>query len=471
MKRSIRCLPIAISLVLLGTAQTRDLLEEGGQAFNSGDYPQAIKLFERARVVSANCKIPFYLGLSRYRLQLLDGAIVDLASAAKCDSQSIEFNTALAEAYSAKGDDNRALTAFETVLKLDPGNTPALRSASILYLRHDMSDKALEVLQKLVALDKNDAGAAADLAAAYAAHNQFTEAEHFFGQALALEPQNVSAMVGLGNVDFKTERCEQAVDVLSRAIRLDRQAYEPFVLRARAYTRLKRYADALADFQTAIQLNARDPEIHYYLSQTYRLMGREDDSQRALAEFKRLRDESNRNLESQRDAARNATDARRLVDAGDLPGAIALLEKARDLDQNNAPVLFRVAGLYFENHQYDRAQASIRDAIKLAPSQWDYYYLQGLIEKGVGQFGAARESLETAVRLNPSVAEAHNQLGDLAMRHNDFTTAVQEFSRAVQLAPQEATYRSNLENARRLAHVPSGKDPLTNLPLGARTPY
>ncbi len=460
MKRSIRCLPIAISLFLIGrgTAQHRDLLEQGGQAFNRGDYARAIELLQQARAGSADCKIPFYLGLSRYRLHQLDGAIVDLASAAKCDPQSLEFNTALAEAYSAKGDDNRALTAFEAVLKLDAQNIPALRSASILYLRHDMSDKALTVLQRLVALEKNDAGANADLAAAYAAHNQFAEAEHFFRQALALEPQNVSALVGLGNVDFKTDHCEQAVDVLSRAIRLNRQAYEPFVLRARAYTRLKKYAEALADFQTAIQLDARDPEIHYYLSLTYRLMGRQNDSERALAEFKRLRDESSRNLESQRDAARIATDARRLVDAGDLPGAVALLEKARDLDPKNAPVLFRLAGLYFENHQYDNAQASIRDAIKLAPSEWDYRYLQGLIEIGVGQFGPARESLETAVRLNPSVAEAHNQLGDLAMRRDDFTTAVQEFSRAVQLAPQEATYRSNFESASRLARVPSGRD-------------
>jgi tetratricopeptide (TPR) repeat protein len=184
-------------------------------------------------------------------------------------------------------------------------------------------------------------------------------------------------------------------------------------------------------------------------------MGRAGDSQRALAEFQRLRDESNRNVESQRDAARITMEARRLVDAGDLPGAVALLEKARDLDRDSAPVRFRLAGLYFENRQYDKAEASIRDAIKLAPSQWDYHYLQGLIEKGVGQFGPARQSLETAVRLNPSAAEAHNQLGDLAMRRNDFTTAVQEFTRAAQLAPEESSYRTNLENAN--ASLPPGK--------------
>ena len=350
MKKNVRCLAIAISLLLLGgdAAQARDLLEDAGHAFDRGDYTQAIKLFEQARASSADCKIPFYIGLSRYRLRQLDDAIVNLASAASCNSQSIEFNAALAEAYAEKGDDNRALAAFETVLKLDPENIAGLRSASVLYLRHDMSYQALAVLQKLVGLDKNDARAAADLAAAYAAHGQFSEAERFFGQALSRDPSNVSALVGLGNLDFKTDRYAQAVEVTTRAIRLNPRAYEPLVLRARAYSRLKKYSAALTDFQTAVQLGARDPEIHYYLSQTYRSMGRGDDSQRALAEFTRLRNESERNVELQRDAARLTMDARRLVDAGDLPGAVALLEKARDMDRDSAPVLFRLAGLYFK---------------------------------------------------------------------------------------------------------------------------
>lgn len=450
MKKKICCLPIAISLFLLAgaRAQSRDLLDDAGRAFTRGDYAQAIKLLDKARLSSTDCKIPFYLGLSRYRLREMDGAIIELASAVSCNPQSVEFYSALAEAYSAKGDDNLALSAFESVLKLDPKNIPALRAASILYMRYDMSGKAKLVLQQLVALDKKDSGAAADLAAAYAAESQFVEAEHYFTQALSLEPRNVSALVGLGNLYLKTSKNQPAVDVLSRAIRLDQQAYEPLVLRARAYSRLKKYSEALAGFQSALRLGAHDPEIQYYLSQTYRAMGREEDCQRALAEFKRQREAVNRHLDSQREAARMMAEARKMAATGDVAGALARLENARDLDRESPPILVRLAGLYFENHQYDKAQASIQDAIKLAPAQWDYHYLQGLIEKGMGQFGPARESLETAGRLNPSSAEVHNQLGDLAMQRQDFATAVQEFSRALQLSPQDVTYRQNLEKAR-----------------------
>jgi tetratricopeptide (TPR) repeat protein len=459
MKKSIPQTAILISLVLSvnDVGRARDLLEDAGNAFNRGDYKEAITLLERARSSSADCQIAYYLGLSRYRLHQLDKSIVDLASATTCNPQSVEFNTALAEAYSETGDDNRALEAFENVLKLDPQNIPALRAASALYLQHDMSDRALPVLRNLVALDPKDSRATADLAAAYAAQNQFAEAEQFYGRALTLDPRNVSALIGLGNLDFKTDRNERAIEVLSRAIRLSPQAYEPRVMRGRCYSRLKQYSHALADFQAAVQMGASDPEIYYHLSQVYRAMGQAENSQRALAEYKRLRDQSEQGAESQRDAERLTMEARRLTDAGDVPGALVPLERARALNPESAPVLFRLAGLYFDTGQYEKAQASIRHAIKIAPSRWDYHYIQGLIEMSLGQFDSAEESLETSVRLNPSAADAHDQLGEIAMRRNDFTSAIQQFSRAAELAPQESRYRMNLENANRLSHAESAQ--------------
>jgi tetratricopeptide (TPR) repeat protein len=441
-----------VLLLLIGSvAWSNDLLEDAGHAFDRADYKHAIELFKKARATDADCKIPFYLGLSHYRLRQLGESIVDLASAVSCNPQSVEFNTALAEAYVEWGDDDLALNTFQTLLKLDPDNVGALRSASILYLRHNMSDEVIPVLEKLVALDRNDARASADLAAAYAAHGRFAEAENLFEKSLSINPQNVSALVGLGNLDFKNERPKPAIDVLTRAIQLDPHAYEAYVLRGRAYSRLGQYPAAITDLRAALKINAKDPEIHYYLSQTYRSMGRSADSQRELAEFKRLRDQSNASVESQREAARLTLEARRLVDSGDLAGAIALLEQARKNDPKSAPVRFRLAGLYFEKLDYDKAQASIQDAIDLAPAQWDYHFLQGLIHVGLGHLIAAQQSLETAVRLNPSAAEAHNQLGDLAVRRNDFKRAMQEFARAVELAPSETSYRANLDNATRLA--------------------
>jgi tetratricopeptide (TPR) repeat protein len=449
MKKSLQRQLLAISLLVLwpgfSTAQNR--LDAAGQAFNRGDYRQAIRLFENLRASSSDCDISYYLGLSHYRLKELDDAIVDLAIAASCQPKSVGFNTALAEAYIQKGDDNRALTTLQTILQLDPKNIAALSSASTLYLRHDMSDDALPILERLVSLDSTNTQATTDLAAAYAAHGQTAQAQSLYERAIALDPRNSSALAGLGNLEFKNDQDEQAVHHLSRAIQLDNHTFEPFVSRARAYSRLKKFPLALADYQVALRLSPNDADIYYYLSQTYRSMGRAADAQEALEHFKALRNQNQQNTESQREAARLTLEARRLVEAGDVPNAVSALEKARGMDEHNAPVLFRLAGLYFEIHQYARANASIQEAIQLVPSQWDYHYLKGLIEIGEDHFDLAEQSLQTAVLLNPSSAEIHNQLGELALRRKDVDHAVKEFARAVELAPAEQLYRTNLEHA------------------------
>ena len=50
--------------------------EQAGRAFDAGDYPAAIKLFEKAREESPRCDILLYLGLARYRLKQVDQALI-----------------------------------------------------------------------------------------------------------------------------------------------------------------------------------------------------------------------------------------------------------------------------------------------------------------------------------------------------------------------------------------------------------
>ena len=97
------------------------------------------------------------------------------------------------------------------------------------------------------------------------------------------------------------------------------------------------------------------------------------------------------------------------------------------------------------------ARLQVSEAILLAPSEWLYHYLLGLVEQADGNFDRARESLETAVRLNPSAVDALNRLGNLAMARQDYTEAVRQFKKASQLKPRERAYQQNLKTAERLA--------------------
>ena len=114
---------------------------------------------------------------------------------------------------------------------------------------------------------------------------------------------------------------------------------------------------------------------------------------------------------------------------------------------------FRLASLQYDLQRYDLARNYAQEAITLAPSEWLYHFLLGLVEKESRRWQEARSSLEIAVRLNPSAADAHNALGEAALGQGDPRRAIVCFERAAELDPQQPVYRSNLEAARRKAGV------------------
>ena len=87
-------------------------------------------------------------------------------------------------------------------------------------------------------------------------------------------------------------------------------------------------------------------------------------------------------------------EAKTFVDAGDLHLAAARMEEARELRPSDDRMLFRLASLQYDLKRYDLAQGYAQEAIALAPSEWLYHYLAGLIAKDSGKWRQARNSLK-----------------------------------------------------------------------------
>ncbi|PYT20222.1 MAG: hypothetical protein DMG57_42875 [Acidobacteria bacterium] len=432
-------------------AGATDPLAQGKRALAEGQYLEAVRLLEQARGGPSACAASFYLGLAHQHLKQMDRAIVDLQSASECDAGNAEPRIALGVAYAEKGDDNRAQAAFESALRIKPDDIEVLRAAAALDLRHERNDQAISKLEKLIAFERKDAKAFADLGSAYAAIGSYEKAREQFDQALKIRPNDASALVGLGSLDLKTGHTEDALALLTQAATIDPKAYEPRYLRAAAYNALGRFREAVAEGNEALRLGGTDAEIYYHLARAYRSLGREEDGRKALAEFSRLRSQTKDMDEARREASRLLEQAKPLVDAGNLIAAISLLEGACRLDDGNPQLLFRLAGLYFDMQQLESARDYVSKAVVLAPSEWRYHYLLGLIEKSSGKPDSARASLETTIRLNPSAADAFNQLGDLAMRRRDFADAIRNFEKAVQLDSRDTAFQLNLRAAQQRA--------------------
>jgi protein O-GlcNAc transferase len=435
----------ACGVTALAWGQTA--LQQAERAFDAGNYAEAARLFGAAHQQSPRCDILFFLGMAQYRMKKVDAALISFQSAVQCDPKLTFAYLGLGEAYAERGSDKEALAAYLAALKLEPKNKDALRGAGALYLRGKLFDRAVEVIQVLVSLEPANAQAHADLGAAYLGTGNQDQAEAQFQDALRIQPNHASALLGLANIDLRKGREDEAVAALRKLVTLVPKAYEPHYLLGTAYNRQSHYQDALTELQAALRLGGNESEIYYHLARAYGGLERPDDRRAALAKFAELSRKSKADAAGQREAAQLVEQAKTLVDAGDVNTAALRLETARELRQSDATILFRLASLYYDLQRLQPARDYAQEAVSLAPSEWLYHYLLGLIEKSDRHWPQARSSLETAAELKPSAAEVHNALGQVALEQGDNRHAMAYFQRAVKLDPKQPSYRENLKAA------------------------
>src|SRR4030095_15031419 len=102
--------------------------------------------------------------------------------------------------------------------------------------------------------------------------------------ALKLDPANVSARIGLGNIYIKTERIQQAVDILEKAAASGTSFEAPFLLGS-AYSKLGRNEDAVSAFYAALRLDSKQAEVYYQLAMVLSKLDRKTEREKALQKF------------------------------------------------------------------------------------------------------------------------------------------------------------------------------------------
>ena len=439
-------------IVSLGWGQA---LEQGKRAFDAGNYAEAARLFEKAHQLSPQCDILFFLGMARYRLRQADAALISFQSAVQCDPKLLPAHLAMAEAYAERGNRDEALAAFTKVLALDPENGPALRGAASIHLELEHAVNAVPLLETLIRVEPADAQSRAELAAAYFGSGNSEAAEAQYREALRLKSNQPSALLGLAYIYIRRGEEANAIPLLRQAAAAAPKEYRPHFLLGSAYNHLGRYREAVAEFEAALRLGSNDAEVYYQVARAYGKLDRQEDRRQALARFSELTRKSSQNMESQRNAIKLMEEAKSLVESGDLKAASARLEEARVLRPSDDKILFRLGGLNFDLKELDLAKSYAQEAISLAPSEWLYHYLLGLVEKSSNHRQAARSSYELALKLNASAAEVHNALGELFLEENNPKQALACFQRAADMDPREPLYREHLAAAlQQLQRVP-----------------
>ena len=229
----------------------------------------------------------------------------------------------LAAAYADSGDE-RAIPAFERVLKSDPDNARAVGSFSRFLWDSGRTDEGNAVIEKGLSRFPNDPAlhalfgeqlplqgrfesAAQELASARRLGDgryeilvelgdaiwnagRLDEAQAIFSEAVRREPEKAPAHVELGRILFWSGRADAAVPHLETAVRLRPDSDGLRMIMGRAYAAEGRFDDAERAFRAAVSLDAESSISRIALGQLLAREGKVDEAKREIAVGKELYD-------------------------------------------------------------------------------------------------------------------------------------------------------------------------------------
>jgi tetratricopeptide (TPR) repeat protein len=331
------------------------------------------------------------------------------------DPKSQVIGERLAEMYWKAQRIHDAVTEAQEILKRDPDNVQSRRLLGRIYLRQlgevtagngqsESVGKAIEQYREINRLDPSDTESALWLARLYRLKNEHDQAEQVLKAILKTDPENEPAVEQLTQLLMDEGKSTEAVTLLegitthsSSAILLD--------LLGDAHTQAHELAKAEEAYRKAAELDPSEPSHERGLGQTL------------LAEEKYAE-------------------------------ALQVYEKLSDLMPDDSDVYLRIAQIYRELHQLDKAEQSLVKARQYAPGSLEVMYNEAMLYQAQGRYEDAIRVLSNAVTdikgqspavpsRRRSLAILYQQLGQLYRDTQNYQASIYTFEELGHLGEEE----------------------------------
>ena len=342
-------------------------------------------------------------------------AIESYKKAYAVDPLSPIIGERLAEMYWKAQRVHEAVAEANEVLKRNPDDLPTHRLLALVYLRslgdingsNIQSETIVKAIQEYAAvhrLDPSDQEVTIWLARLYRLHNEPEKAEGVLRDLLKEDPENDAGVEQLTQLLLDQNKAEEAISLLNGMIDRSPSAtlYDHL---GDAYTQTHDFAKAEAAYRKAMDLDPSELNHIRGLAQTL------------LSEEK-------------------------------YPEALTVYQKLSDMLPDDADTYLRIAQIYRELHQLDKAEENLVKARQYAPGSLEVMYNEAMIYESQGRFEDAIRVLSDAVtgvkaqsKVLPSrrrsLAILYQQLGMLYRDTQNFQAAIYTFQELGHLGDEE----------------------------------
>jgi tetratricopeptide (TPR) repeat protein len=258
------------------------------------------------------------------------------------------------------------------------------------------------------------------------------EAEQFLRAATRLTPtaggkQNQKrAWMGLGRL-LETGKPEEALAAFEQAAALDARDPEPQLASGSLLEKLNRPAEAETRYRQALQASPDSADALAALSNLFMREKRFPEAQSSLRELLRVRPE---------DAGAHLELGRILAVEGKTQEAIAELEAGLKLAPDDLAARRDLADLYADASQPERAETAYRALLEEKPNDASLYHGLGRVLLKQKKFPEAEKELERAIALKADLGEAYSDLAVAANENHDYALAIQAADRRAKYLPE-----------------------------------
>jgi tetratricopeptide (TPR) repeat protein len=331
------------------------------------------------------------------------------------DPKSPVIGERLAEMYWKAQRIRDAVAEAQEILKRDPENLQSRRLLGRIYLRSlgDVSagnaqsetvSRAIEQFSEINRIDPSDTESALWLARLYRLKNEHDKAEAVLKNILKTDPENEAAIEQLTQLLMDGGKSPEAVTLLQGIT-----AHSPtpvlLDLLGDAYTQAHELEKAEDAYRRAVELDPSELSHQRGLGQTL------------LAEEK-------------------------------YPEALKVYQKISDLMPDDSDVYLRIAQIYRELHQLDRAEQNLVKARQYAPGSLEVMYNEAMLYQAQGRYEDAIRVLSDAVTgikgqspslpsRKRSLAILYQQLGQLYRDSQNYPAAIYTFEELGHLGEEE----------------------------------
>jgi tetratricopeptide (TPR) repeat protein len=276
-----------------GFSQTDDGYQKAKTAFQTGQYPEAVSLFDAVESAApGKTDALLYSAKASIHLQKFADAENSLRRYLERNPESANSYYLLGYVLHRENRPAESLAIYTKAAKITPPAGDDLKIVALDYELLNDNPEAIRWLERSVAMDPGNKDAWYYLGRAYYTASRIPDARTALEQVLRLEPRDARAENNLGLIFESGGKTDDALAAYRNAIAWQKEsapsAEQPYLNLGSLLVTLDRAEEAIPPLRKAVELAGTNSQCHLRLGTAYLHLNRLDEAQKELLEAVRL---------------------------------------------------------------------------------------------------------------------------------------------------------------------------------------